>query len=644
MMEEKILSLARFVMSFQRAYIERLYGSDYLVTWDANLLHQVVGPITEAVYGAHNDYSALLCSRSKDNDIHIERDAYLPTRDNMQVFTIHYSNYDNMGEPCTSISYFHDKKRIGSCSLGSKGIHIQGPGSQSTGIKHEVKVLDNAHQAGIYRCICTTRLSVVARHGTTFDDSLNMGQTAKSSRTSENYRDILSHDQKMVVSRSQSRTWNGPCNHDVIIEDDNIATNHVTNNSLHVLTNTETTDASESKRRRTDVDPLQLERQNSVSPTIIQDHFISLHFNTMKYLECYPNVPKQIYDTYNMNRYMPQISFEDRVRQLTTGPALLCFLRRGYKVYIKQSDGNLYPCLYEMKGGNDHKLLTYGRRYPSASVCADARLLHKDRVHAPIHTSELSGNIIILTHKYKQCPTKIDAILVAPDRYNDTSPINFDMGLGEFNGSISIMGSGGSNKVLGNFAPTTKSRKNDPLIVVGMGQKRTSPINKKLDDLVANNSVRAVFLNERYYGRNTDDGCETADQPNVLRFLGYYQFDESHFVSGDNQQDVAAEFNDPSPLAWENLTFRLHPHLRIEANPFIPTLEEVHHITCQKSVDYKRIILDHDDHSDIFYNIPCIDDWRKINHTLTIIDVIEDMIKTGEINKHIEGNNVVGQK
>jgi hypothetical protein len=85
MMEDRILSLARFVMSFQKAYIERLYGSDYLVTWDANLLHQVVGPITEAIYSAHNNYSPLLCSRSKDNYIHIDRDVYLPTRDNMQV-------------------------------------------------------------------------------------------------------------------------------------------------------------------------------------------------------------------------------------------------------------------------------------------------------------------------------------------------------------------------------------------------------------------------------------------------------------------------------------------------------------------------------------------------------------------------------
>jgi hypothetical protein len=60
--EEKILSLLRFIMGFQKSLVQKLYGSDYKVTWDCNLLHHVVGPIAAAVYGAHSDYSPLLCS------------------------------------------------------------------------------------------------------------------------------------------------------------------------------------------------------------------------------------------------------------------------------------------------------------------------------------------------------------------------------------------------------------------------------------------------------------------------------------------------------------------------------------------------------------------------------------------------------
>jgi hypothetical protein len=63
--EEKILTIARFVMSFQKAYIEKLCGSDFTVTWDANLLHHVVGPIMAAVYSAHNDFSPLEATRAR---------------------------------------------------------------------------------------------------------------------------------------------------------------------------------------------------------------------------------------------------------------------------------------------------------------------------------------------------------------------------------------------------------------------------------------------------------------------------------------------------------------------------------------------------------------------------------------------------
>jgi hypothetical protein len=129
-----------------------------------------------------------------------------------------------------------------------------------------------------------------------------------------------------------------------------------------------------------------------------------------------------------------------------------------------------------MGSGNQRCLLTYGQRYPLAVVCADARLRHKDRVHTPIRTSELRQNIIVLTHRYKQIPAKIDALINSLDRYNkkemsDESSLAV-LDFGKYDGHITVLGSGGSNNVLGQFAPTTKCRKDDPLIQVGMGQNR----------------------------------------------------------------------------------------------------------------------------------------------------------------------------
>jgi hypothetical protein len=160
-MEERILSLARFVMSYQKAYVEHAIGCDYKVTWDANLLHHVVGPIANALYKAHNDYSPLLCSFSSDQKKlqHIHKDVYLPYREQMQVLTIFCSNYYIHNECCTKIIYRYDNGSIiGTAPIPSRGIHIQGPGSQTLGIKHETIVDANARKSGIYRCICTTRL------------------------------------------------------------------------------------------------------------------------------------------------------------------------------------------------------------------------------------------------------------------------------------------------------------------------------------------------------------------------------------------------------------------------------------------------------------------------------------------------------
>jgi hypothetical protein len=360
--------------------------------------------------------------------------------------------------------------------------------------------------------------------------------------------------------------------------------------------------------------------------------------------ECYPSVSPKIFDTYGMVRYHPKMVFEDRVRLLTTGPALLCFLRLGYKVYVKRSDGNVYPCLYEINDGKTkHGLLEYGHRFSTSAICADAGVRHKRRVHCPISTSDSSANIIILTHKYKQCPTRIDAIISALDNYNEkeyASTVTFiGNGYGDFGGRLSIMGSGGSNKVQGHFAPTPKSSKNDPLITVSQGQNLSSRINKKLQEMALTNSVRAIFLNEKYYDNKTNKVCvDKQNQPtNVLRFLGYYQFYQCSYVCGDSHEDVANEFHNPPHNGWDNLTFRLHGHLRLEAKPLIPTMEEVYRIYESDSmIDYKKIVIDHDDHSSVTYNIPNIDEWKRVNHEISIQQIIEYMFTTGDINRHID--------
>jgi hypothetical protein len=101
------------------------------------------------------------------------------------------------------------------------------------------------------------------------------------------------------------------------------------------------------------------------------------------------------------------------------------------------------------------------------------------------------ANVIVLTKRYKQCPSKINALIDAFEQNNST--------YGMFDGRITIMGSGGSHKLMGNFAPTTLSTKHDPHVEIENGQNRSSALNKRLEQLATDQSVQAVFLNENHF-------------------------------------------------------------------------------------------------------------------------------------------------
>jgi hypothetical protein len=210
---------------------------------------------------------------------------------------------------------------------------------------------------------------------------------------------------------------------------------------------------------------------------------------------------------------------------------------------------------------------------------------------------------------------------------------------GCFCGNISIMGSGGSHKVMGNFAPTTKSTKNDACLQIGTGQSRCNPINVKLDELACSNQVIAIFLNERYYHHLPDNHEIDHNATNTLRFLGYYEFYESKFVMGDAHKDIQTEFEDPPDSVWQYLTFRLHPHLRIEANLFIDNYEELDILMGEDDdFQYQKIVIDHNDHGDIAYDIADTGGWMTYNHSLTIQELIIAMIDNGNV------GNLCGEK
>jgi hypothetical protein len=75
-----------------------------------------------------------------------------------------------------------------------------------------------------------------------------------------------------------------------------------------------------------------------------------------------------------------------------------------------------------------------------------------------------------------------------------------------------------------------------------------------------------------------------------LLFLGYFSFFGSRYTCGELYSDVADEFGKPSVSDFDNLTYRLHPHLRIEGKPFVPSFQEWEKLTSDEEISSGRNI------------------------------------------------------
>jgi hypothetical protein len=109
----------------------------------------------------------------------------------MQVLTIHCSNavLSDKDIGPLSIKYTYDGLSIGSAT-------------QSPLIEHAVTT-NVGPQPGIYRCVCTTRLTVVPRHGKSFSDHKELDRASSFDGT-DHVRTKFDHNEIAVVKRSIS--------------------------------------------------------------------------------------------------------------------------------------------------------------------------------------------------------------------------------------------------------------------------------------------------------------------------------------------------------------------------------------------------------------------------------------------------------
>jgi hypothetical protein len=277
----------------------------------------------------------------------------------MQVLTIFSSNYDPTSDYCTKLTYtYNDDHTIGSAYVPSRGIHIQGPGSQSLGVKHDSCVNPDALQSGIFRIICTTHLTLSPKHGKEFANQIALeGVTVGSENGCNSYeRDVKSHNITSVVCLSEEQTS---------IEDSN---NHRKRTNLDNIMPTmidfnreDTTNKFKYKleinnrhKKQKEKNPIpsiiHYKTTDSIADAIFSHASDDEPFHhCTNVVDVYPNIPKNLWCKYNIPSVTIRFKFNDRINQLTTGSALLCLLRNGYKVFVRRSDNKLYPCLYDVR-------------------------------------------------------------------------------------------------------------------------------------------------------------------------------------------------------------------------------------------------------------------------------------------------------
>jgi hypothetical protein len=208
--------------------------------------------------------------------------------------------------------------------MGSRGIHIQGPGSQSSGIKHASTVHSTVPKFGVFRYICTTRLSVVSRHGKAYNDRHGLSLKTNASKENNNVREISDHDHIGIVSKCLVTEMSPATICTIPGKMVHNKRKRVFNMELHqdqIIPSIEHTIDLYDKRRRC---------VQKINPPSTEFNMLinESQKRTLTFLEeLYPNVPSKLYDEYETEPFVPKIAFKDRVRQLTTWPALLCLLR-----------------------------------------------------------------------------------------------------------------------------------------------------------------------------------------------------------------------------------------------------------------------------------------------------------------------------
>jgi hypothetical protein len=482
--ELEILSIANKIAAMQYDYVKTLVGRDYKVTFHCNLIHTVVGSLLKSMYAPHSDYGQLLCTAENSTAYqHVEDNKWLPKRDEMQVITLVISN--SSLPTSTELVYSQGSSQLVSIPLNSCCIHIQGPGSQQSGIKHAARVKGSTavDDGRVWRASITLRFSVgrVAEPNTF---RILLGEMLLQSVPPPPSEWISSYDTKNVIDLLTSfEHVDSPGKYD----DDNnrVDTNEHMPQLKKAPSGITNIDSMIGKNRTTQCG-FQLVGVNSDRfPQLPAKTFHSLtHSDRVSVIQCAGSVAEE----------------------MSSAMATRLLLKRGYLVQIQEENGCLIPVMHtvpinskEPNSTQQRVLPIPGKRYRSSAVCADARLNQGSRSHQIISNHIGSHRVMIISKGYKNDFGKVIKSLASMDNWEQGNYVGqlYDK---DSPGSITIYGSGGAPNLPGAYAPTAKANSRDePSLTFPLCQSTRSHVNSALIDMTARNEVVTVYVNESMF-------------------------------------------------------------------------------------------------------------------------------------------------
>ena len=611
-METHLLKMAVFLATEQRKIIENLHGR-YKVTWHCNLIHTVLASIQDALYAAHSDANPTCCSDPEPGAVYIrvQDDMYLPKQHEMQVATMVFSN--SKEEYSTELVYSEISKKqvMKRIPLSSCCLHWQGPGSQSLGIEHHVKVLPNCVRGGIFRAHSTFRFTLDPKECTVkFNDRLSMGLQITTISDPSSW--IKNYDQTRVIDLCTGCDSVGEMK-SVTIQSPNVT-------AVPSKSNFDTGHA-----------------------------IVNLYSESLT--DCYDQISRERYIQLLPDDKFAKIRLAGTIAQeLSSACSVKTLLDAGYLLTVQPScNGVGVPCIHQICGQtgyhNESAMPVPGKRYRLSNICAEAGLIHRARTHRIYNSKAGTQRIIVISQSYKNDYKSIVNFLKRLDereRVTEKRPF-FDT---QFDGTIWIHGSGGSPSFPGDVPPDADiNRKDDPMIVIPRSQNLQNPLNRALMEMVMGNQVVTIYVNESMFeAGNKPDDNNLVLQEELCRCLGVFHAHELAAKRDTEQEVVSAHCEDPIQKQIFS-RYKLAPYLRVAFKPLLTNTDldriweadgrEHEHVGKR----LKMLLIPFDCKEHLQMNIPVggVKDASSLTPGRMILrsDIIEQFIRSGEIQKFI---------